>query len=132
MSPIEIRCVHHFGRLTKRVEESKQFYCEILGFREIERPNFDFGGAWLFLCGVQIHLIENAAAPDPVGDIHSRVNHIALHVDDLDAARDRLIEAGVSFKESPAGRNVRQLFFRDPDGHTVELATYPATPAFVS
>ncbi len=133
MSPIQIRCVHHFGRLTKRLEESRMFYREILGFREIQRPNFDFDGAWLYNYGVQIHLIVNPAAPDPVGEINSRVDHVALHVDDLDAARDRLIAAGIPFKEnSVPGRNIRQLFFRDPDGHHIELATYPETPPFIS
>ena len=129
---IPIRAVHHVGRLTKRLEASRAFYRDVLGFREIERPNFDFPGAWLFAFGVQIHLIGNDAAGDPTGEIQSRVNHLALHVDDFEQARALLEEHGVQYKESQApGRNLRQLFFRDPDGHVVELATYPPTPDFI-
>jgi len=30
-----------------------------------------------------------------------------------------------------ADRGITQIFCRDPDGHHVEIGTYPPTPAFV-
>jgi len=132
MQPLPIRAVHHISLQTKRLAESRKFYCEVMGFREIERPNFNFSGAWLFNYGVQIHLIEHPSAPDPQGEIITRANHVAFHVDDMEVARQRLVEAGIEFRENLiAERNLHQLFFRDPDGHHLELATYPDTPPFV-
>ena len=132
MPPVPIRFVHHISLQTKRLAASRKFYCEVMGFREIERPNFNFAGAWLYNYGVQIHLIENPAAPDPGGEITTRANHVAFHVDDLDAARQRLTEAGVAFRENViVDRNLHQIFFHDPDGHHLELATYPDTPPVI-
>ena len=40
--PLPLQAVNHVGRTTKRVEESRNFYRDVLGFREVSRPNFDF------------------------------------------------------------------------------------------
>ena len=48
MQPLPIHAVHHISLQTKRLAESRKFYCEIMGFREIQRPNFTFAGAWLY------------------------------------------------------------------------------------
>jgi catechol 2,3-dioxygenase-like lactoylglutathione lyase family enzyme len=131
-APVPIRGVNHLGRVTKRLPESLAFYRDVLGFRPIERPNFNFAGAWLFNYGVQIHLIVNEAAGDPSGEIQTRADHLALFVEDIEACKSRLVEHGIPFRENHVpGRNVHQVFFRDPDGNHIELATYPPTPEFV-
>jgi catechol 2,3-dioxygenase-like lactoylglutathione lyase family enzyme len=130
--PIPIKSINHLGRMTKRLEPSRKFYRDVLGFREVARPNFDFPGAWLFNYGMMIHLIYNEHAPDPDGEIQTRGDHLALHVDDVAAAEQLLKEHGVEYRKNVlADRGLIQIFCRDPDGHHVELSTYPATPAFV-
>ncbi len=128
---LPINAVHHISYVTHDLEASLRFYREVLGFQEIERPEFTFPGAWLFNYGVQIHLIDpgDASAPD-TDEVQTRTDHIAYHVPDIDAARTVLEENGIPFREShvPA-TNVTQLFFRDPDGNHLELGCYPATPA---
>ncbi len=128
---LPINAVHHISHITHDLEASRRFYREVLGFQEIERPEFTFPGAWLFNYGVQIHLIDpgDASAPD-TDEVQTRTDHIAYHVSDIDAARSVLEENGIPFRESrvPA-TNVTQLFFRDPDGNHLELGCYPATPA---
>jgi catechol 2,3-dioxygenase-like lactoylglutathione lyase family enzyme len=47
--------------VTPNIERMCRFYCEVLGFRQIWRPDFPFRGAWLFGYGLQIHLIEPEA-----------------------------------------------------------------------
>jgi catechol 2,3-dioxygenase-like lactoylglutathione lyase family enzyme len=124
-APLVIHSINPVGRLTQRLEESRRFYRDVLGFREIRRPNFNFPGAWLFGYGVQIH-------PQPGGPIETRVNHLALQVDDLEAAEAALREHGLAYRVNMvADTGVKQIFFHDPDGHTVEIANYPPTPAFV-
>jgi catechol 2,3-dioxygenase-like lactoylglutathione lyase family enzyme len=54
-----------------------------------------------------------------------RFMHVAFRVDreQFDRARAALPEAGVEARFEDHG-NVHSLYFRDPDGHQVELATY--------
>ena len=132
LQPLPITALHHIARVTRRPDESIAFYRDVLGFREIQRPAFNFRGAWLFNYGVQIHIIENvSAAPDPARSIDSRGNHLAFHVTDIEIAKSRLKASGTEFVEQVNAGGIHQVFFRDPDGHFIELATYGPTPPAV-
>ncbi|CAN6842189.1 unnamed protein product, partial [Brassica oleracea var. botrytis] len=51
--------LNHVSRLCIDVKKSLEFYTKVLGFVETERPaSLDFRGAWLFNCGVGIHLVQ--------------------------------------------------------------------------
>jgi catechol 2,3-dioxygenase-like lactoylglutathione lyase family enzyme len=129
---LPIQAINHLGRITKRVDESRAFYRDVLGFREVKRPNFDFPGAWLYNYGMMIHLIYNEAAGNPDGEIQTRHDHLALHCDDLELVERLLKEHQVPYRKNViADRGITQIFCRDPDGHHVEIGTYPPTPPFV-
>jgi len=117
------------------LERSRAFYRDVLGFREVSRPNFNFAGAWLYNYGLMIHIIAREAVGQSSDDsISTRDHHLALHADDLDAAERALQQHGISYRKNEVPeRNIRQLFFRDPDGYHIEVGTYPASPPpFVS
>ena len=64
-------------------------------------------------------------------------HHLALYVDDMDAARDYLREKGVEIMGEPvASRNAaegqRWLYFRSPWGMQFELVSYPNGKAYES
>lgn len=123
--PLRIKAINHIARPTKRLDESRRFYIEVLGAREISRPPFSFRGAWLYLPGVQIHLIENDAAPDPPAEINTRERHCAFSVDDIDAMELVLQQHGIAYdRKAMPERGWPQIFFRDPDGHLLEIGTY--------
>jgi catechol 2,3-dioxygenase-like lactoylglutathione lyase family enzyme len=120
--------LHHIAVLTKRLDESRAFYCDLLGFREIPRPPFDFGGAWLWNYGLQIHLIVDEQQADSAGPILTRGNHLAFRSPDVAAVERTLAERGIAFRVNiQAGTGLKQLFFRDPDGHHIEVAAYGPT-----
>jgi glyoxylase I family protein len=124
--------INHIGVMTRRVAQSRAFYRDVLGFREVSRPNFNFDGAWLYAYGLMIHLIYNEAAGDPDEEIRTRDNHLALHVDDLQAVERLLDQHGIAFRKNEiVDRGIKQLFFHDPDGHHIEIGHYPPTPAFI-
>ena len=56
-------------------------------------------------------------------------HHLAFEVDDLDAARARLVDHGVELAGGPMprrGDGYVQVFFFDPDGHVLELFQHTA------
>ena len=124
MLPIER--LHHFARLTKKLDESRAFYRDVLGFQEIPRPDLRFPGAWLANYGLQVHLIVSDAVADPQGEISSRDNHLAFHTQDLEGVERALQAAGIAYRVNiQPSTGLKQFFFRDPDGHHVEVASYP-------
>ena len=95
-----------------------------LGAKVISRPNFNFGGAWLYIAGIQIHLIEQGS-PAGRGEIDTRGNHMSFAVPDVDAAEERLKHLGITYKRKLIeDRGIHQIFFQDPDGHTIEVGKY--------
>lgn len=92
------------------------FYCDVLGFTPVARPENERAGVWLQMSdGTQLHLSEREGAPHPD-------QHFALIVEDLSAVRVRLGEAGATFQPADdvfgtGGRG----FVYDPAGNRVEL-----------
>jgi catechol 2,3-dioxygenase-like lactoylglutathione lyase family enzyme len=130
--PLPTTAVNHIGLMTRRVAQSRAFYRDVLGFREVSRPNFNFDGAWLYNHGLMIHLIYNDAAGDPDSEIRTRDNHLALHADDLEGVERLLALHGIAYRKNEiVDRGIKQIFFRDPDGHHIEVGKYPPTPEFI-
>ena len=107
--------VHHVSLNVTDVPAAVAFYAE-LGFHEIERPDFDFDGAWLRIGeSGELHLL-GFPPPKAVGQ------HFAVHVDDLDDALATLADAGIEPDRVSAIDGVcRQAFLSDPSGNQVEL-----------
>ncbi|MFW6124535.1 MAG: VOC family protein, partial [Pirellulales bacterium] len=125
--PLPIQSVNHIARITRDLEASRAFYRDVLGFREIHRPNFRFPGAWLYNYGIQVHLIAAGEGERPgSGEISTRADHLALHVEDLDRVESLLSQHGIAYKKNEVPQTgVTQLFLLDPDGNHIEIATYP-------
>jgi catechol 2,3-dioxygenase-like lactoylglutathione lyase family enzyme len=95
--------LQHCGLIVSDLARSRGFYGGALGLDEVQRPrNFTFEGAWFQAGDDQLHLLAEAdttgAAGGPEPGPSAAVglaNHIALEVDDLDAAVTRLAEHGV-------------------------------------
>src|SRR3954447_12251672 len=109
------------------------FSAGALGLPEVPRPpTFDAPGAWLQAGDQQIHLVGEAEpgrarTMQPGYDREEIVigynSHLALVVDDLDAALERARAHGV---EPPGeiiarGDGGRRTFATAPDGHVIEL-----------
>ncbi|HLT07452.1 MAG TPA: VOC family protein [Cyclobacteriaceae bacterium] len=115
----------HVAILVKSVEESGDFYRDILGLREVEEPFKDGLHRWFELGSGTLHLIE-----EPWKElVFRRSNHLCLSVDDLDAFIIKLQSNDISFEDARGNKNkihirpdgIRQIFFRDPSGYWVEV-----------
>ena len=116
------RGVHHVSLDVRDLERARAFYGELLGLGEIERPDFGFPGVWYQAGPVQLHLIvvpEEVDVGRPPPTLTPLAHHLAFEVEDYDAVKRRLEEAGhVVFG---LGAEAGQLFVRDPDGNTLEF-----------
>ncbi len=118
---VKIQRFHHAGFLVTDVSRAAHFYEEVLGLEKLPRPDFGFDGRWYDLgAGLQLHLMETDSMPGNSG----RPNfdrHIALQVDDLDAAARTFDQFGISYSKGSGRAGAPQLFVRDPDGNLIEL-----------
>ncbi|MFS0638785.1 VOC family protein [Mesobacillus foraminis] len=121
---IKTEGIHHVSLAVVHLNEAKAFYGDILGFPEIERPPFDFPGAWYQVGFQQLHLIvcPEAETLRPSRKISSRDGHFAVRVLDYDHTLNYLREKGVPVLEKPNSKSgFAQIFCSDPDGNLIEF-----------
>lgn len=111
----------HVALLVSDLDRAKDFYGNLLGLSQVERP-LKYPGAWYQLGEVQVHLIAASTLGETIVNFEKlgRNRHIAFAVTDLDAMKQKLLTQGVSFEMSVSGRAA--LFVQDPDGNVIELS----------
>ena len=133
MSSLEVHGIDHITIVSDDLEKSRQFYVDLLGMVQLDRPDFGFPGMWFLAGTTMIHLNiagENSGRPGfpDMGAISpSQGLHYAFLVDDCDAAAERMAEAGYQLFDGPRSRpdGARQFYIRDPDDHLVEICSAP-------
>jgi len=119
--------VNHLALVVSDVGRSLSFYSNIVGMRQVMRPDFDRHGAWLTMGNLDLHLIKGRPAVHSDDDLI--VSHIAITVSDMDELRKRLKEMNVTSRKNISVPNpsdeetgrVEQAFVRDPDGYYIEF-----------
>jgi glyoxylase I family protein len=99
------------------------WYRDVLGLEQRKEPTEDAEPAFMGEFGACVALFqaENRSPerlPESVG-----LRHVAFTVDSLEQVQERLREHGVDFRFEDHG-NAHSVYFRDPDGHTIELTVY--------
>lgn len=79
---MRIEAIHHVSITVRDLERSTQFYREILCLDPIERPPFNFPGAWFAVGGgQQVHLIvHDGATFRGEKGVDTRDGHFAIRV----------------------------------------------------
>ena len=133
MPKYQLQSMDHITLIVKDLEATVDFYCNKLGMFEIQRPDFDFPGAWFGLTADQKHAEIHATVESELagqagwGDRNvvniSRGHHFAFQVDDPYAAAKHLEGAGVEIAVPPRPRpdGPIQFYVYDPDQHVVEI-----------
>ena len=133
--------LHHITAMASDIERTTSFYTEVLGMRLVKRTlNFDNPDS------PHLYYAAHDGRPgsvityfgyDPRKVRHGRIgqgltHHFALEVDDdaaQEAWRDHLLSAGICTTPILDRCYFRSIYFNDPDGHIVEIAT--RTPGFM-
>ena len=125
--------IEHYLVLSDDIDQTRDFYRDVLGLREGFRPDLGFPGYWLYAGDVPcIHIAEwrsYAVWTKEVGiPISTRapstgsVDHIAFNASDFDEVRARLVRHGLEVSENLLDEiGLRQIFIHDPNGVPIEL-----------
>jgi catechol 2,3-dioxygenase-like lactoylglutathione lyase family enzyme len=131
---MSLQGMNHFTVLSDDLEETRKFYCDLLGFEIGARPNFPMGGYWLYVGDQPIlHVIQRQKLMER--EHRSGIlDHMAFTATDLPGTAAKLDKAGVKWElrrlplESTRG-GLWQLFFDDPHGAKVEFDFDKTEPA---
>ncbi|MEM8795961.1 MAG: VOC family protein [Pseudomonadota bacterium] len=124
-----MKYLHTMVRVTD-IEQSKKFYCDLLGLEEVRRYDNDKGRFTLvFLAAKEdVDRVHNEAAPaleltynwDPEDYSGGRnFGHLAFQVDNIYDTCQHILDNGVTINRPP--RDGRMAFVVSPDGISVEL-----------
>jgi len=131
---MDIETFHHVSLTSSDLERSKQFYREILQLTEMERPPFDFKGAWFRIGNAQqLHLI---VCDNPTfrgaKSVDTRDVHFAVRVRNYWGAVEFLKSKG--YREDADSMDLKkmvvrpkavagfpQIYILDPDRHVIEI-----------
>jgi catechol 2,3-dioxygenase-like lactoylglutathione lyase family enzyme len=120
--------LNHYTIQARNLEATKNFYVDIVGLTVGDRPPLNFPGYWLYCGGIPtVHLLGYQSHQKVIADGPSypaetgRLDHIAFSCTGLKDMRADLQRRGISYEERVLPRlNMTQLFYKDPDGISVE------------
>jgi catechol 2,3-dioxygenase-like lactoylglutathione lyase family enzyme len=112
--------INHVSVNATDLQESVDFYVDLLGAERIATPNFGLPVQWLALGRTQLHLFEKDIQP-------TSHHHLGITVDDLEPVY-RAAERRDAFDRAAFGNHLVelpgdliQLYVRDPAGNLVEI-----------
>ena len=120
---MKIKYLHTMVRV-KNIEESKKFYCDLLGLKEIKRKESEEGKFTLvFLAApsqedIALELTYNWNTNEIYSEGRN-FGHLAFEVSNIYEICIRLQKAGIIINRPP--RDGRMAFVRSPDNISIEL-----------
>jgi catechol 2,3-dioxygenase-like lactoylglutathione lyase family enzyme len=112
--------INHVSISACNLQDSIDFFVELLDAEPITTPSFDFPVQWLALGRTQLHVFELDVRP-------TSHHHFAVAVDDITPAY-RAAERRACFDREAFGNHlvelpgdIVQLYVRDPAGNLVEI-----------
>ena len=143
---MKINRLDHVSISTDQLEDTKKFYCDLLGLKVGHRPKLKSSGYWLY-SGEEaiIHLVETGSNLDreitfsddkiiarslgnpQINDLSETGmdDHIAMTVEKSAGLVEFMKENDVAYWDRLlADRELYQVFVRDPNGVIIELNDY--------
>jgi len=131
-----INSLDHCAIRTTKLQETRDFFVDILGLEDGERPDFPFPGAWLYTDSTAVIHLSGVDHDDPSGlqryvggEISTEAlqgsgafDHIAFRANDPSVLTERLKQTDYEYRERQVpNMNLFQIFVEDPNGITIEL-----------
>jgi catechol 2,3-dioxygenase-like lactoylglutathione lyase family enzyme len=117
------------------MEQTRNWYCAVLGMEEGPHPDFGFPVVWLYVNGRDVvHIGQSAShagenqktylgrTSRDTGSGTGAIDHIAFRATGLKTMMAQLRSSGIEFTQRRADNQARyQLFMRDPNGVKIEI-----------
>jgi catechol 2,3-dioxygenase-like lactoylglutathione lyase family enzyme len=121
-----INSLNHINIRTDMMEETKDFFVDIVGLEIGARPPFDIPGYWLYAGDTAIvHLVPSEPDSPPRTDregMGNGLDHIGLMATGADEMKAILARRGIKYYTNlVGGGQILQIFFEDPNGVLVEI-----------
>ena len=130
-----LKKLDHYSIRTLKLEESKDFYVDVLGMTVGDRPDFDFPGYWLYVDGLPVVHLVGIDPDNPQGlidylgevdvddlDSSGTLDHVAFVASDPKAFKEHLEQKSMPYRERDVpGMNLYQIFVDDPNKISVEV-----------
>jgi len=131
-SGLRLSGLHHVTAISRKFAPSRDFYADLLGLEVVEEPRGDRGSQHVLGLdgGAPGTIIRFIDAPESrpgsvgVGTVH----HVAFAVEDQSKQlewRERLLSRGVRVTEVLDRKYFKSIYFREPNGLLLEIATVP-------
>jgi catechol 2,3-dioxygenase-like lactoylglutathione lyase family enzyme len=132
---MSVVALEHVLVLADDIENTREFYCSVVGLSVGERPPLAFPGYWLYAADGSrdacVHVADRRAYAAHAGSLGLAVperdpgvgpiDHVAFSARDWEGMVERLERAGVPAVSNTVPGGPRQLFFADPNGVRVEI-----------
>jgi catechol 2,3-dioxygenase-like lactoylglutathione lyase family enzyme len=123
---MQVSGLHHLNVRTtpEKLEETREFYEYYMDLSVGPRPDFPFGGYWMY---VGDHPLVHISIREPKGlgakaESDFGFGHIAFDCKGMYTLKEKLDSKGVKYEERPTPDNtLMQIFFDDPNGVLVEM-----------
>jgi len=125
--------LEHYLVVSDRLEETMEFYRDVIGMQVGFRPALGFAGYWLYLGDVAcLHLADRESyreykarvgtpVPKQMADTGA-IDHIAFQATDFPGMTARLEALGLKYRENLVEDiRLKQIFVQDPNAVTLEL-----------
>ena len=118
-----IKYLHTMVRV-KDIDSSLNFYCNLLGLKEVHRREYELGKFTLIFLAppgqpdAMVELTYNWDSSEVYTEGRN-FGHLAFEVDNIYKTCQRLIDNGVNINRPP--RDGRMAFVRSPDNISIEL-----------
>jgi catechol-2,3-dioxygenase len=123
INQMNVMYLDHFNiRASKeKLFKVKNFYIDVMDFKEGYRPKFSGAGQWLYAgSNALIHLSEDESRTERKGK--DFLDHIAMRCVGVNEFVKRLNDFSIRFRTAHIPEiDLIQLFFEDPAGVTIEL-----------
>jgi catechol 2,3-dioxygenase-like lactoylglutathione lyase family enzyme len=133
-SCLPVARINHITRVVRDLAKSVYFYHEVVGFRQIRRPDnleAENEGAWLIRDGMAIHLIQGNALQRS-SEINICSDHISFQPSGSLAEIEACLKShNVAYRMqyvTEGGFTVPQVFFHDPDNNMIEICPCDCLP----
>lgn len=123
---MKLEGLDHIALAVRDVEESVKWYIEVLGLERQHEGSWDGIPIFVGKGATGIAFFPASEAQSSLGKSDpARFLHLALRAnrENFQRAQDELKERGIAFHFEDHGI-AHSIYFRDPDGHELEITTY--------